>query len=211
MTIIVTTRDKRFDIDAMKATDFEVEDIAHSLSQQCRYNGNTPEFYSVAEHVVYCARFQQARLLEREELEIANGGQPWGDEANTYAINLIKATFHHDDGEFAIGDIIRPVKRLVDNIVAIEDDILEVIYDKFGITELSGPDFVDVKKADDTMWHLEAKWFFPWWTDIPPVNDRIGNYLNKGRLAPGLEPKEAYATYMQVYAALDNQDWRERF
>lgn len=44
------------------------EDIAHALSQQCRFAGHTSKFYSVAEHCVHVSRqvpeeFAQAALM----------------------------------------------------------------------------------------------------------------------------------------------------
>ena len=36
--------------------DIDIVDIAHSLAMQCRYNGHTDRFYSVAEHCVHVSR-----------------------------------------------------------------------------------------------------------------------------------------------------------
>jgi hypothetical protein len=64
--------------------EIELLDIAHALSNQCRYNGHTNRFYSVAEHAVYvswsCGQFALEGLL-------------------------------HDAAEAYIGDLVSPIKR----------------------------------------------------------------------------------------------------
>lgn len=62
-----------------------VEDIAHSLSQQCRYNGHTKKFYSVAEHCLLLSSAVPKR----------------------YALEALL----HDAAEAYIGDMVRPIKN----------------------------------------------------------------------------------------------------
>lgn len=46
---------KWFDLQDPSASQFEVSDIAHALSNICRFTGHTQRFYSVAEHSVICS------------------------------------------------------------------------------------------------------------------------------------------------------------
>lgn len=62
-----------------------IEDIARSLSNQCRFNGHVREFYSVAQHSVYVS--------------------------NAVHDGLAIPALLHDAAEAYLGDLIRPIKR----------------------------------------------------------------------------------------------------
>ena len=61
-----------------------IDDIAHALSQTCRFGGHTREFYSVAQHACLVA------MLVPNEFKLA--------------------ALHHDDTEAYLGDVVSPVK-----------------------------------------------------------------------------------------------------
>lgn len=68
--------------------EFDLEDIAHALSNICRFSGHTLDFYSVAQHSVFVAKLC---------IEKAN------DQAGLYGLL-------HDASEAYLGDVIRPLK-----------------------------------------------------------------------------------------------------
>lgn len=100
--------------------DICIEDIAHALSNMCRYAGHCKKFYSVAEHSILVAEsvapeYQLAALL-------------------------------HDASEAYLVDIPRPFKAYLDNYYELEGNIMDVIYTKFGADQR----FHDVIKSVDT-------------------------------------------------------------
>lgn len=88
-----------------KCEDIDIEDIAWSLSNICRYNGHC-KFYSVAEHSIYASQYLSRYALEG---------------------------LMHDAAEAYIGDISTPVKQLLPNIKKIEHRILKCIAEKFNL------------------------------------------------------------------------------
>ena len=69
-----------------------VEDLAHALARVCRFTGNVTEWWSVADHALLC-----------RELVCEAG-----------ASELAVAALHHDSHEAIVGDIITPVRQLLD-------------------------------------------------------------------------------------------------
>lgn len=88
---VLTCKGRELDPFNLKAEDIDIEEIAHSLSMQCRYNGATPEFYSVAQHSVYCALYTLNRGSHRAD-----------------ALGMLL----HDAAEAYIGDYVRPMKNM---------------------------------------------------------------------------------------------------
>lgn len=95
-------------------------DIAHALANQCRFGGHLPEFYSVAEHSVYCANL----VSHQHKL----------------------AALLHDASEAYLLDIPRPIKKRLSNYAEIEDKLMRVIAKKFGFDY---PLHEDIKRADE--------------------------------------------------------------
>ena len=96
-----------------------IEDIAHALSNICRYTGHTKEFYSVAQHSV-----------------LAVDNVPYEDSL---------AALLHDATETYLTDISKPLKTLLPQYRELEDKVHKVISEKFGLPNKL-PD--SVKEAD---------------------------------------------------------------
>ncbi len=107
---------------------FVIEDIAHSLSHQCRFGGHPVEFYSVAQHSVMCAMF----IGEENRL----------------------AALLHDASEAYLLDIPSPIKVRLPEYKAIEDNLMRVIAQKFGFAYPLNP---EVKMVDKQMLEWEWK------------------------------------------------------
>lgn len=83
-----------------------INDIAHALSNQCRFSGHTSHFYSVAEHSVLVAK-----------------AVPFSEAL---------AGLLHDASEAYLVDIPTPVKVLLPEYFKLEYRLMEVIAAKFG-------------------------------------------------------------------------------
>lgn len=90
-----------------RAEEVFIEDIAHSLSMQCRYGGHCQRFYSVAEHSVLASHL----VPEKHAL----------------------AALMHDAAEAYCTDIIRPIKKYLTQYAEIEQRIWIVIALRFGL------------------------------------------------------------------------------
>lgn len=79
----------------LKDPDYRVitlEDVAHGLAFTCRYSGQCGDYYSIAQHSVMCSRYLK---VTGEDVEVQLAG------------------LHHDDAEAFLGDVVRPLKSLI--------------------------------------------------------------------------------------------------
>lgn len=104
-----------------------IEDIAHSLTYQCRFGGHLPKFYSVAQHSLNCSF-----LIDEPELKLA--------------------ALLHDASEAYLLDIPKPIKSGLSNYKEIEDRLMKVIAERFGFEY---PLNDKIKKADEQMLWVE--------------------------------------------------------
>jgi uncharacterized protein len=121
-----------FDVLNPKIEHLRMKDIAHALSNLCRYGGHSPEFYSVAQHAVLCSYFPGTPLQQL-------------------------AFLHHDDSEAYLVDMPRPIKKNLKEYVVIEENLQSIIFPWLG---LEYPYSQEVHEVDDNMLKIEYKAFF---------------------------------------------------
>lgn len=107
-----------------RADEVFIEDIAHSLSLQCRYAGHCLQFYSVAEHSVLIARHLRGQYDEQTAL-----------------YGLL-----HDASEAYLVDVPRPVKPYLAGYKAAEAKVMAAVCDRFGLPHEMPP---EVHEADE--------------------------------------------------------------
>lgn len=122
------------------AKDVSLEDIAHGLSNICRYSGQCKTFYSVAEHSVHVSKFVE---------DLYSAATP----------GLIKAAFLHDAAESYIGDVTTPLKQLCPGYKIIEHKFETAIIDRFKIP--IGFSHPVIRHCDTGMYHIEAQVLMP--------------------------------------------------
>lgn len=111
-----------------------INDIAHALSLMCRANGHFPEFYSVAQHSIFCC-----------EEAIQRG----------YGNKVALACLLHDASEAYIADIIRPVKKNLDIYLDIEESLQDTIYKKYLESDLTEDEKDKVNLIDNSLLYYE--------------------------------------------------------
>lgn len=116
-----TFSQKRFFLQDPRADEVDPIDIAHHLSNQCRFNGACKRFYSVAEH---CVRVSWAI----EEHITQHGGGLYDETVAIAFWGLM-----HDATEAYVGDMVRPLKVHDKFFNETEAIVLRAVCDRFGM------------------------------------------------------------------------------
>lgn len=172
-SFIQTWSGRKFDFFNPDPDSIVLEDIAHALSNICRFGGHISRFYSVADHSLNVARI------------VAWKG------AN---LPTVRAALFHDAQEAFVGDIVTPFKHLLPQAMELERKLACMILRKFGIDEAE-VDFAAVKRADATMLVVEAKALF----NFPPLEDWTSAYETERILARpyiSQSPREAEQNFL---------------
>lgn len=107
-----------------------IDDIAHGLSNVCRFAGQISRFYSVAQHSLMVCN-----SVEKE-----------------YKMQALL----HDASEAYLGDMPSPIKRMFPEYKNVEQNLMSVIAEKFGFEK----DLHNcVKQADKFALEHEWEWF----------------------------------------------------
>lgn len=132
MSWIQTYTGRRFDLLNPAASDVDIRDIAHALSNCCRFAGHTKQFYSVAQHSVIVSRVCEPRDA---------------------LYGLL-----HDAAEAYTGDLTRPLKKTLPEFYEIERRIEAAIFVRFGLRHDSEA-HARIKFWDDRLLATEVRDF----------------------------------------------------
>lgn len=184
---ILTYGGKYFDFINPQNNEFHIKDIAHALSNVCRFAGHTREFYSVAQHSVLVARYVMGRAAPDDIIDFG------------------RAAMLHDAAEAYLGDITRPLKQLLPDYKVIEARTEKALLSAFGIPS-SPEQHKIVKHADLVLLATEQRDLMPPHSDewqliagIEPLPEIINPWY----------PEKARMEFMKMWDELEELNAKE--
>lgn len=132
--ILQTISGCQFNLKKPDITSISIEDIAHSLSFICRFNGHSKYFFSVAQHslLVY--------------MRVKNAG-------HCQAMQL--GALLHDAQEAYVSDLPTPLKRMLSMYIDIEKKVQHSIFCQYGIEDVYQNDLNTIKSFDNEITFIE--------------------------------------------------------
>lgn len=153
----------------------DVRDVAHGLSNTCRFSGQCRDFYSVAEHSVWVSRLVQLVAPE-------------------FALHAL----FHDATEMFLGDLPTPIKAAMPAYQALENRLSADLLTLLGVTQRGQS---VVKEADLILLAIEREVQMPpgrLWTALEGVvvPDTLPFTID------AMAPNFAYSLFMSEYDKL---------
>ena len=156
-----------------------IEDIAHSLSHQCRFAGHVSKFYSVAEHSINVCNLVQLSTKHRAPQKL-------------YLQALL-----HDASESYLIDVPSPLKQHLPGYKDIEFRVMACIAQRFNFEWPPNPRVTD---ADHAQLKTEAKWLLPSQGD--DWRHKYETQIVHGNIPRCVEPKVAKELFLGVFESL---------
>jgi hypothetical protein len=156
---IQTFTGSKFDFIDIEKNNVSIYDIAHSLSNICRFTGHTKKHYSVAQHCVLASKYASD---------------------NNKLVTLL-----HDATECFIGDMSSPLKSIFPDYCALEDKIYKNLIAKmFNLPDEMPKEVkeIDLKMLVTEKRDLLRKSNIEWsefFNNIEPYADKIKPWSNK--------------------------------
>lgn len=134
-----TLSGKIFDYNRPSQAMIDIRDIAAGLSNQGHFNGQSPYFFSIAQHCI----------LVCDEYAIQNPNAP--EEMKLLALL-------HDGSEAYTGDMIKPLKMFMSTFVSVENSIMQAIAQRFKLpihrmAEIKGYDLLIQNAEYEAFYH----------------------------------------------------------
>lgn len=142
---IRTAAGRKFHLLKPHTTPIAIEEIAHALSQICRFTGHTRTLYSVAQHAVLVSYVVPDR----------------------FALHGLM----HENAEAVLGDVSSPLKQLLPAYKPLEINVEHAMAQSLGLPDLLWDDEAraEVKHADRVLLVTEKRDLMP--PDVGPDSD----------------------------------------
>lgn len=157
-------------LDAPRAEDLDIRDIAHALSHLCRFGGHCREFYSVAQHSVLSA------LMAHKA----------GMDAKSQRTVLL-----HDASEAYLVDLPRPVKQMLPEYKSMELRVQELVAQRWNMVN---PHPAFVKEIDNRMLNTEQLALMP---ESPAYLEGVEPYTDMNIVPWG--PEQARSAFLSYF------------
>lgn len=177
---IKTASGHYIDLEKPDPSHIDIHSIAQSISRICRFGGHTRRFYSVAEHCCCCEI-----LAEEERL----------------STSIRRSILMHDAAEAYLGDLVRPLKRLVGDVY----ERLELAFDRaierrFDVDLTSEATRWFIKRFDYIVLKQEKRFF---WPDDNSEWSGLGEVEDKRVAINCYSPRQAESLFKESAALLD--------
>jgi hypothetical protein len=132
--ILQTLSGCRLNFQSPDITSISIEDIAHSLSFLCRFNGHSKFFFSVAQHSLLVYMYVK-------------------DSGHSQATQL--GALLHDAQEAYVSDLPTPLKRMLPMYIDIEKKVQHAIFCQCGIEDVFQNGLDTIKSFDNEITSIE--------------------------------------------------------